>query len=622
MVPNPLGMQGLMGRPTTGPESKPPMTSKQAQKLYREATRGPRLSRAEQRRVEREEQDRIRRELDRDRQTTRARALRDRKKEKEQRVLEDKRRKGLPLVEPRASQDTISRVGLVAVREEEEVDENIPPGQAAGTTGEVKRRRLGDGAEEAKKNTAVKVEVKEVRTPAKGVEDLGAKGALEDGQASTSGGSASLGERVGKGVTGGDNGKDPAPKKKLLETPKLEEMKGPTEENAHGRKTSADGSKLSSGPSQPGPPKATDESLAAKTCTKPPTARPSRLGTPNQSAPCPEKAKIKTTPDPPPNTTPINKPGQTQNLQPHAARPPQQQRPPKPAPAQPPSARKEARELQGDPPAAVQPAKPTPRQQPCMADFKSDRPRQITRQVARVRTPMAPPPRPTKAEPAKAMNPSEALALPFISTQDLLFSSQDLRDVEEPTTTPGKAGDPRSSNKLPPFRRPPVAGQGSSRLSNYAPLTPAQPHTTPRPRPKPPTPGLKQPPPPVNGDKLRQPGFTAEQQVWNIPLSGQPRSKGHTTHRCPTTPSPCERSPGSSVPVQRFEVMVALNRSKKTHQEEGEKAPERARTTCRHPARNGPWLNPQSRFLHGDRLRADPELDLDRLFDDLVTATS
>ncbi|SPQ26254.1 1ea6d326-aa2d-483c-943c-e5ba6071ba7f [Thermothielavioides terrestris] len=109
LVPNPLGVQGLMSRPASGPESKPPMTSKQAQKLYRQATRGPRLSKAEQRRIEREEQERIRRELAKDKQAAKARALREKKKAKEQQVLEEKRRRGLPLVDVRPSQDTISR---------------------------------------------------------------------------------------------------------------------------------------------------------------------------------------------------------------------------------------------------------------------------------------------------------------------------------------------------------------------------------------------------------------------------------------------------------------------------------------------------------------------------------
>ncbi|KAK3313589.1 hypothetical protein B0H66DRAFT_566566 [Apodospora peruviana] len=105
VVPNPLGMQGLMSRP----ESKPPMTSKQAQKLYRQQTRQPRLSKAEQRRIEREEQERIRKELDKDKQAAKARAAREQKKAKEQQALHEKRRKGLPLVDVRPSQDTIAR---------------------------------------------------------------------------------------------------------------------------------------------------------------------------------------------------------------------------------------------------------------------------------------------------------------------------------------------------------------------------------------------------------------------------------------------------------------------------------------------------------------------------------
>ncbi|KAK3339801.1 hypothetical protein B0T25DRAFT_560639 [Lasiosphaeria hispida] len=109
LVPNPLGMQGLISREAAGPPSKPPMTSKQAQKLYKQATRQPRLSKAEQRRVEREEQERIRKELDRDKAASKARVTRDKKKAKEQQVLDDKKKKGLPLVDVRPSQETISR---------------------------------------------------------------------------------------------------------------------------------------------------------------------------------------------------------------------------------------------------------------------------------------------------------------------------------------------------------------------------------------------------------------------------------------------------------------------------------------------------------------------------------
>ncbi|KAL2015397.1 hypothetical protein VTK56DRAFT_5535 [Thermocarpiscus australiensis] len=111
LVPNPLGMQGLVSRPAaaSGPQSKPPMTSKQAQKLYKQATRQPRMSKAEQRRLEREEQERIRRELEKGKHAAKARLLREKKKAKEQQALEEKRRKGLPLVDVRPSQDTIAR---------------------------------------------------------------------------------------------------------------------------------------------------------------------------------------------------------------------------------------------------------------------------------------------------------------------------------------------------------------------------------------------------------------------------------------------------------------------------------------------------------------------------------
>lgn len=135
-----------MARPTSGPDSKPPMTSKQAQKAYRERTRGPRLSKAEQRRIELAEQERIRRELDKEKSLNRARTLRERKKAKEKQALDEKKRKGLPLVKVRPSQDTIARfvrrgngvgnkrdsegekVGLLAIEEETEDDRSVVGG--------------------------------------------------------------------------------------------------------------------------------------------------------------------------------------------------------------------------------------------------------------------------------------------------------------------------------------------------------------------------------------------------------------------------------------------------------------------------------------------------------------
>jgi hypothetical protein len=146
VVPNPMGLQGLMARPANGPESKPPMTSKQAQKAYRERTRGPRQSKAEQRLFELAEQERIRRELDKEKSLNRARTLRERKKAKEKLALGEKKRKGLPLVKVRPSQDTIARfvrrgnglgnkrdsegaeVGLLAIEEEAEDDRSVTEG--------------------------------------------------------------------------------------------------------------------------------------------------------------------------------------------------------------------------------------------------------------------------------------------------------------------------------------------------------------------------------------------------------------------------------------------------------------------------------------------------------------
>jgi hypothetical protein len=140
------------------------MTSKQAQKLYRESTRGPRLSKAEQRRLEREEQDRIRRELDKEMAANRARALREKKKDKERLAMEEKRKKGLPLVSARSSQDTIARfvrgngmgkkrdavgekVGDLPAVREESVEDGNPVGQTAGAS-QSKRRRLDIGLQD------------------------------------------------------------------------------------------------------------------------------------------------------------------------------------------------------------------------------------------------------------------------------------------------------------------------------------------------------------------------------------------------------------------------------------------------------------------------------------------
>jgi hypothetical protein len=85
------------------------MTTKQVKKAYQKANKVPRISKAEQRRIELFEQDRIRKEFEKERNQARARAARDKKKEREERERAEKKKKGLPLVDVRPSQDTIAR---------------------------------------------------------------------------------------------------------------------------------------------------------------------------------------------------------------------------------------------------------------------------------------------------------------------------------------------------------------------------------------------------------------------------------------------------------------------------------------------------------------------------------
>ncbi|TDZ37287.1 hypothetical protein CTRI78_v011148 [Colletotrichum trifolii] len=93
----------------SGAPSKPPMTSKQAQKLYKKQNREPRRSKAEQRKWEKERQEEIRKELERDRAAVKAKAAREKKKAKEDEERENRRRNGQPLIDCRPSQDTIAR---------------------------------------------------------------------------------------------------------------------------------------------------------------------------------------------------------------------------------------------------------------------------------------------------------------------------------------------------------------------------------------------------------------------------------------------------------------------------------------------------------------------------------
>ncbi|KAM0561408.1 hypothetical protein ACHAPJ_003289 [Fusarium lateritium] len=85
-----------------------PMTSKQVRNAYKAANKGPKLTRAEAWKQEKAEQERIRKEFEREKAAAKAKVVRDKKKEKELAEKEAKRKKGLPLVNVRPSQETIS----------------------------------------------------------------------------------------------------------------------------------------------------------------------------------------------------------------------------------------------------------------------------------------------------------------------------------------------------------------------------------------------------------------------------------------------------------------------------------------------------------------------------------
>ncbi|KAI1174132.1 hypothetical protein F4777DRAFT_555374 [Nemania sp. FL0916] len=87
----------------------PPMTTRQVKKAYQKTNKAPRISKAEQRRRDLFEQDRIRKEFEKEKNQARAKAARDKKKEKEEQERAEKKKKGLPLVDVRPSQDTIAR---------------------------------------------------------------------------------------------------------------------------------------------------------------------------------------------------------------------------------------------------------------------------------------------------------------------------------------------------------------------------------------------------------------------------------------------------------------------------------------------------------------------------------
>ncbi|KAK2001425.1 hypothetical protein LX36DRAFT_653376 [Colletotrichum falcatum] len=119
-----------------GAPSKPPMTSKQAQKLYKQANKEPRRSKAEQRKWEKEKQEEIRKELEKERAAAKARAARERKKAKEEEARKNRQRAGQPLIDCRPSQDTISRFirGNGTSRKRDSSGEPIPKGEDTPTS--------------------------------------------------------------------------------------------------------------------------------------------------------------------------------------------------------------------------------------------------------------------------------------------------------------------------------------------------------------------------------------------------------------------------------------------------------------------------------------------------------
>lgn len=85
------------------------MTSKQVKQAYKDATKTPKRTKAEQRQWERDEQERIRKEFEKEKAAAKAKAVRERKKAKEQAEMDEKKRKKQPLFKVRPSQDTIAR---------------------------------------------------------------------------------------------------------------------------------------------------------------------------------------------------------------------------------------------------------------------------------------------------------------------------------------------------------------------------------------------------------------------------------------------------------------------------------------------------------------------------------
>ncbi|KAH6670934.1 hypothetical protein F5X68DRAFT_215502 [Plectosphaerella plurivora] len=142
-----------------------PMTTKQARKEYLERTRGPKLTKEQQRAEERRLQAEIRRDIkkrdeeakkaeERERTSIRAKAARDRAKAKEEAEKVAKRKAGKPLKPPRPSQASImgfmkgnaTTKKRASVEEDTKLEaireESAPPASSSGSS--TKRRRLSE----------------------------------------------------------------------------------------------------------------------------------------------------------------------------------------------------------------------------------------------------------------------------------------------------------------------------------------------------------------------------------------------------------------------------------------------------------------------------------------------
>ncbi|KAK2068089.1 hypothetical protein P8C59_002754 [Phyllachora maydis] len=450
VVPNPLGMQGLLSRAAADaarararatplpPDVPRPMTSKQVQAEYRKRTRQPRLSRAEQRRREAEERERERKEAEREKALGRARAARERKRERECALREDKRKRGLPVVDVRPSQGLLSAFVRGEKRDAEgrQADATLD----GGDDRRVKRPRTAESAVE---------------------EDL--KGATWVRQETADGQGLANDTRISaEEATAVENTKTPTPSSAAPEQQKA----APKFMSAH--RTMAAPSTTANNcprPACPGPVTPAFKPLSTATTPRltgggPPVTSvagrrflpPSRPQTP-QTGRVPPPARP--SPRPPP-TTHVRVPNTTITTTPHTVPPPL------PTSTQLfllsnsddilPSPTQEARELGLErsrtetteprpkpkpmpPPPPPRPARPPPRPVlPALAPVAA-----TPQSRAGSRRPVPPPPPPPP--------PTQPLSLPFLSTQDLLFSTQDVREVESrpPAAAPPPLPPPRAA---------------------------------------------------------------------------------------------------------------------------------------------------------------------------------